>query len=97
MPGKRGSEVAAIEAYEEAGILGAITPLQIGTYRYDKVVADAILPCEVEVFIMRAHGQLSDWPERLERETRWFTCREAPRMVQEEDLAEILIRVGAMS
>jgi hypothetical protein len=35
--------------------------------------------------------QLDDWPEREQRDTRWFTPVEAARLVEESSLAELLL------
>src|ERR1700759_2002697 len=71
---------AAREAYEEAGLLGAVIGgAPIGVYRYEKRRTarrkEALL--EVSVFLFAVKRQLSKWPERTERKTRWFALDEA--------------------
>lgn len=85
-------EVAAQEAFEEAGLLGTIVGKRpIGSYHYEKQLTPhhGVL-CEVMVFLFHVERQLEDWPERTERETRWFLPAEACDLVDEGGLAEII-------
>jgi 8-oxo-dGTP pyrophosphatase MutT (NUDIX family) len=92
MPGHKPREVAAREAFEEAGLLGMIVGKHpIGSYHYSKQLSPhhSVL-CEVKVFLFQVERQLDDWPEKAERETRWFAPSEAYNLVDEGGLAEIL-------
>jgi 8-oxo-dGTP pyrophosphatase MutT (NUDIX family) len=83
---------AAREAYEEAGLLGAIIGEEpIGCYRYEKRrdSREAAIH-EVSVFLFAVERQLRKWPEKAERETRWFAPAEASALVAQAGLAEIL-------
>jgi 8-oxo-dGTP pyrophosphatase MutT (NUDIX family) len=94
MRGRKPGEVAAQEAFEEAGLLGTIVGKRpIGSYHYEKQLSphhSAL--CEVTVFLFLVERQLDDWPEKGERETRWFEPAEACQLVDEGGLAEILRR-----
>jgi 8-oxo-dGTP pyrophosphatase MutT (NUDIX family) len=94
MPGRKPREVAAQEAFEEAGLLGAVVSKQpVGHYHYDKQLAPGhSVLCEVSVFLFRVERQLDDWPEKGQRETRWFEPLAAYELVNEGGLAEILRR-----
>jgi 8-oxo-dGTP pyrophosphatase MutT (NUDIX family) len=82
---------AAREAYEEAGISGAVQAEPIGTYRYDKRRASgAIVEAEVDLFPLRVLEMLDQWPERAERERRWFSRDEAAAAIAEADLAALI-------
>jgi 8-oxo-dGTP pyrophosphatase MutT (NUDIX family) len=84
-------EVAAREAYEEAGLVGTITGKHpVGIYHYEKQFAAGGLLCEVRVFLFRVDQQLDDWPEKGQRETRWEGPAEAAALVDEGGLAEIV-------
>ena len=87
-----GSELAALEAFEEAGISGQVGVTSIGVYRYAKRMpgGDAIL-CDVDVFPMEVTELLDDWPERGQRERRWFTPAEAASLVEEAGLTQLLL------
>lgn len=89
--GLKPHEVAAREAYEEAGLLGSITGKRpVGIYHYEKQRPRGGLLCEVQVFLFRVDQQLDDWPEKGQRETRWFGLAEAAGRVDEGGLAELV-------
>ncbi len=48
--------------------------------------------CEVRVFLFRVERQLGDWPEKTQRQTRWFDADDAVDLVEEGGLAEIIDR-----
>jgi ADP-ribose pyrophosphatase YjhB (NUDIX family) len=83
---------AAREAYEEAGLLGAVVGEEpIGFYRYEKR-SNSRKPAihEVSVFLFAVERQIRKWPEKSERETRWFAPAEASALVAQAGLADIL-------
>ena len=96
-PKKRhsGAAIAALEAFEEAGVEGEVAPASIGFYRYPKRMAKGrVVECDVDVYPMRVARLLDDWPERTERERRWFTLSEAADAVKEADLTALLLRLA---
>jgi 8-oxo-dGTP pyrophosphatase MutT (NUDIX family) len=94
-PNHSPSELAAREAYEEAGIVGRIAPVPLGSYRYDKrLTARKAVPCVVEVYRLEVERELADWPERRQRDRRWLRPSEAAPLVAEAGLAELLLRMG---
>lgn len=81
------------EAYEEAGVRGDGGPA-LGSFDYLKVMRKGPNQiCEVEVFPLLVREELEDWPEKAERERRWFAPEEASDAVQEERLRAILMRL----
>jgi len=91
-----GPEVAAKEALEEAGLIGEIADRPIGSYSYLKrLINGTSTPCNVDVFPMRVERLLDDWPERKERERRWFTLAQAAMAVEEGELVTLLLRLAA--
>jgi 8-oxo-dGTP pyrophosphatase MutT (NUDIX family) len=89
--GLKPHQVAAQEAYEEAGLVGSITSKRpVGIYHYVKQFAAGGLLCEVRVFLFRVDQQLDDWPEKGQRETSWLDGAEAAVLVDEGGLAEIV-------
>ena len=83
--------VAAREACEEAGLLGTITGKHaIGVYHYEKQLPGEQLLIEVRVFQFWVAQQLDNWPEKSQRETRWFDVAAAAALVNEGGLAEII-------
>jgi 8-oxo-dGTP pyrophosphatase MutT (NUDIX family) len=91
--GLRPREVAAREAFEDAGLVGRIVGKRaIGSYHYSKQLLDnRALLCRVRVFLLSVHRQLDDWPEKAQKMCWWGAPRTAARMVDEGGLAEILL------
>lgn len=84
---------AAREAYEEAGLIGTMMgDGPIGSYRYEKHRNSrrVVVVYEVAVFLLAVERQLRKWPEKSERETRWFAPEEAAELVAPIGLANIL-------
>jgi 8-oxo-dGTP pyrophosphatase MutT (NUDIX family) len=88
--GLKPSAVAAREAFEEAGLIGEIGKHPVGHFRYEKTLPKNSRICEVRVFLLRVKRQLNDWPEKRQRETRWFEPGEAAGLVEEDGLAMII-------
>ena len=89
--GLKPREVAAREAYEEAGLRGTISGKHpIGAYHYEKRLTDTQLLCQVHVFLLWVSQQLDEWPEKGQREARWVDVTEAADLVDEGGLAELV-------
>jgi 8-oxo-dGTP pyrophosphatase MutT (NUDIX family) len=99
MHGRKSRDVAAREAFEEAGVVGRIIGKKaVGSYHYAKQLPshESVL-CEVQVFLLLVERQLDDWPEKSQRETRWVESQEAYELVGEGGLAELIRRaVGTL-
>ena len=81
------------EAYEEAGLIGHIVSKRpVGNYHYAKRLPKGDAICQVRVFLLRVERQLDEWPEKSQRETKWFDAEEAIDLVEEGGLAEIIDR-----
>ena len=79
------------EAYEEAGVRGDGGPA-VGAFDYLKLMSKGPNHiCEVEVFPLLVREELENWPEKAERERRWFTPADASGAVTEDRLKEILL------
>ena len=87
---------AADEAREEAGVVGAICPVPLGSFRYRKRKGSgASLMADVEVFPLAVNQELDDWPEKAERQRKWFSLASAASAVDEPDLADLIRSFGA--
>ena len=91
-PGFSPDESAAKEAYEEAGIGGAVSMEAIGKYDYPKWGGT----CEVQVFPMEVQSVLDDWPEKNHRQREWLPTDEAIERVKEDGLKELLGQFKSM-
>jgi 8-oxo-dGTP pyrophosphatase MutT (NUDIX family) len=91
---KRGmgdAELAAQEAFEEAGVAGEITPKPIGSFEYTKRLhLFAWIRCRVAVYLLRADRQYLSWPEKESRNLRWVAPSMAATMVRERQLSALL-------
>lgn len=89
-------EVAAAEAFEEAGIVGSIAKDSFCAFASTKRLKNGKeLPCTIKVYILKTKKVLDDWPEKAERERRWFSPGEAALIVTEEGLIKTLLNFGA--
>ena len=92
--GMKPREVAAREALEEAGLIGSVVGRgPVGTFHYEKRLPRERLLCEVQVFLLRVDRQMKNWPEKGQREIRWFDPVEAAALVDEGGLGEIVREV----
>lgn len=82
---------AAQEAFEEAGITGAITKKPIGRFHYLKFFSDKdAVDCIVHVHALEVEEELADWPEKDQRNRKWLLRPEAADLVDEPELREII-------
>jgi 8-oxo-dGTP pyrophosphatase MutT (NUDIX family) len=84
-------ETAAKEAFEEAGILGKVSKRSLGSYPYDKLLGKGqTASCRVQVFAVRVTRQHNHWPEKGQRQTRWYPPAEAVRSIRDPHLRRII-------
>ncbi len=89
--GRNAPTSAAMEAWEEAGVTGAINPAVVGLFGYDKVMGPKVSwPCMVSVFSLRVASLSRQFPERKERRRKWFAADAAARKVAEPELRALL-------
>jgi 8-oxo-dGTP pyrophosphatase MutT (NUDIX family) len=88
-------EAAAQEAWEEAGVrCTEVAPEPIGAYRYEKRLKDGrTAPVEAAVYVAEVAELAPRYPEAAERTRRWFSPREAARLVAEPTLRALQRRV----
>ncbi|WCK80119.1 NUDIX hydrolase [Agrobacterium fabrum] len=84
-------EVAAREAWEEAGVTGKVKKKPLGYYTYvKKVRVGEHVPSLVQVHLLRVTKLDDDYPESGQRKTSWFSPEEAAAVVDEPELAALL-------
>lgn len=90
--GKTLPQAALREAYEEAGVRGAVATRPIGSYCYEKTDLPPETDCAftVDVFPVHFSHQEKHYPERGERQGKWVTPTEAAEYVDEPELKAIL-------
>ena len=87
-------EMAAHEAYEEAGAAGTVDQKPIGSYRTMKTLAFRRQPIVVDLYPLRVEEQLEDWPEKEQRHRHWATLPEAKRLLSDTKLADMAARLS---
>src|SRR6266702_2781402 len=66
--GKLPHHSAAREAFEEAGVVGAVAKRSIGSFSYEKRLKNGgAVVCKVRVFPLEVRRQNKQWPEKQER------------------------------
>jgi len=89
-------ETAAREAFEEAGVEGGIAIESIGSFRYLKRRRSGLeVPALVTVYPLHVTRQAARWPERGQRELRWFAPADAAEAVEEPELKAIIASLAA--
>jgi len=81
-------ESARREAYEEAGILGSIRRVPLGSYVHEA----AARPIPVRVYLMEVERVLEQWPESATRRREWMTFSAARARILEPELKELLLQ-----
>jgi 8-oxo-dGTP pyrophosphatase MutT (NUDIX family) len=97
LPDRQDWAAAAVEAREEAGVLGRAGEGSIGSYTYEKHRPTGPVPVRVAVYLLEVVEELETWPECARRRRAWFTLAEAAEAVREPELRELLLRVKAAS
>jgi 8-oxo-dGTP pyrophosphatase MutT (NUDIX family) len=82
-------QVAAHEAYEEAGVEGEIETVPIGAYRDMKMVGSRRVAVEVDLYPLRMVRELDTWPEQRQRQRQWAALPDAQRLLANARLAEL--------
>ena len=94
--GLKPQEAAAVEAAEEAGVIGTPEPAALGSYRYLKrLKGEDELAVQVIVFPFHVQGQIQTWKEQGQRRLEWFRYRRAASLVAEPALRKLILEFGA--
>ena len=76
---------AAKEAFEEAGVLGMIHPINVGTYPDNKGGSIPTFLLEVEIELGK-----KAWPEKKKRERLWVEADDCDEYVTDADLLAVI-------
>ena len=85
-PGQTAGETALQEAWEEAGLVGALRTEPIGSFIYEKWCG----VCHVTVFALEVTEMKQEWPERTLRQRIWTTPAGAAERLDDAGLVDIL-------
>ena len=93
--GKSPHRLAAREAFEEAGVTGAIGRRSVGSFSYENRLKNGgLITCEVRVFPLEVKRQSKQWPEMQERRIKWLSASKAAEKVKEPMLGKIIRRLA---
>jgi 8-oxo-dGTP pyrophosphatase MutT (NUDIX family) len=92
MQRKRSYLIAALEAYEEAGLLGRVSTTAIGSFRHSKREGKRKVIYRVKLFPFEVKKQRRRWPERKQRRAVWLPASEAARRVHRTELRRLIER-----
>lgn len=81
--------VALREAFEEAGVEGALALEPVGSYESVKVKGMARTPIVVDMYPLRVTAQHENWPEKGQRHRHWVVLKEARRLLSEPRLVHL--------
>jgi 8-oxo-dGTP pyrophosphatase MutT (NUDIX family) len=82
-------EAALLEAWEEAGLVGVLSPDPVGSYLYEKYGRTH----HVLVYVLQVTEEAVDWPERGVRKREWVDPAEAVERIEEPGLKDIIAAV----
>ncbi len=95
MKGRKDHRAAAIEAREEAGLIGRVHRKPVGTYAYWKRMPDRFVYCVVKVYRLDVTGQLKTWREQGQRRRVWLLPEDAVERVDEPGLGPLIREIAA--
>jgi len=96
MRGLKPQDAAAMEASEEAGLVGQIEDHPIGSYHYAKLLKRGpAIDVQVIVFPFHVSYQADDWKEHGQRVFEWVRYQRAAMMVAEPALRRLIVDFGA--
>ena len=86
---------AAREAFEEAGVVGAVAKRPVGSFSYEKRLKNGrSVECEVRVFPLEVKRQRKEWPEKQERRVKWLSASKAAEKVKDPAISKMIRRVA---
>lgn len=88
-PGLSARETAAQEALEEAGLIGVVSDIPVGSYIIPKIRPPLIWAIKVSLYPMRIHTVQDEWLEMDQRTRRFVTIDEAEEVLAEPEMVEI--------
>ncbi|MFQ5938052.1 MAG: NUDIX hydrolase [Acidiferrobacterales bacterium] len=85
------AELAAREAFEEAGVAGQVSRQPMSSFVYTKRLhLVSWIRCRVEVYLLHAKRQHPSWPEKESRRFMWVGPSKVATLVREPQLAGVL-------
>ena len=87
-------EVAAQEAWEEAGLTGTVSPDLYASYAATKELEPGVgIPVRIDVYLMINPKQSKKFPELGQRKIKWLRIDKAAQRVDEDGLKTVLLKL----
>jgi 8-oxo-dGTP pyrophosphatase MutT (NUDIX family) len=87
-------DIAAQEAWEEAGLTGLISPNLYASYGASKQFEPGVgIPVRMDVYLLINPKQAKKFPELGQRKIKWLTIDKAAERVDESGLRDVLIKL----
>lgn len=90
MKGKSRRKAAAIEAEQEAGVVGKVLKEPAGSYTYWKRLARRFVRVDVTVYLLAVSEELPAWREKKSRQRAWLSIGDAATLIDEPELATLM-------
>jgi 8-oxo-dGTP pyrophosphatase MutT (NUDIX family) len=90
-PNKSAGQIALVEAWEEAGLVGVLHPDPVGAYLYEKLGN----LYHVVVFHLSVTRAADEWPEMHMRQRIWVPMDKAGSRLSDLGVAELVQAVSA--
>lgn len=85
------NKTAMTEALEEAGLAGQVADRAIGSYTYKKMMKGGYeVTSHVSVYPFLVSHHYLDWPEKDQREFRWFSLKKAQKKLDDDGAAALI-------
>lgn len=89
--GRPDSEMAAVEAYEEAGVRGELVADPVGTFLHEKRIGPGtIMECQATVYALEVREHVPAFPEAGQRQVAWYAPEDAAAKVESTELRALL-------
>ena len=85
------ANTAATEAFEEAGVQGEAIDVCLGVYNYSKPFKLDNAPIITMVYPVHVTHVHSEWPEKHQRQRKWFSIKKAAKKLSEPALKQIVL------
>ena len=86
------AQIAAQEAWEEAGVHGKANDACLGVYSYAKLRGDEDdLSCLAMLYPVKVKSLAKNYPEKGERRRRWMSRKKAASKVAEPELKRMIL------
>jgi 8-oxo-dGTP pyrophosphatase MutT (NUDIX family) len=92
-PGQTAGETALNEAWEEAGLTGALSAEPVGSYLYSKLGRTY----HVVVYVMQVTEAAEVWPERDLRQRIWVSVERALEHIEDAGLRDLIEAAAAVA